>query len=139
MHLNPVACVRLLVFVLQDMVQVLSFFGSMSFRWPPALRAIYNSFSVLNLNVEIVAPECSVSVSFSQKWAAIQLLPVVFVGGVLLFVAVHTAVTRALWKFRLRKARRLALRTADASPSSFVFDTGVGVSITSMYYLYFGA
>jgi hypothetical protein len=54
----------------QDFVQVLSMFSNFGFAWPPAIKAIYSAFSILNFNVELLAPECSISISFETKWCA---------------------------------------------------------------------
>ncbi len=55
-------------FCLQDFLQVLSMFAGFGFDWPPAIRGIYNLFSLLNFNFELLAPECSVSLNFETKW-----------------------------------------------------------------------
>jgi hypothetical protein len=52
----------------QDFVQVLAMFAGFGFNWPPAVKAIYNAFSLVNFNFELLAPECSVSVNFETKW-----------------------------------------------------------------------
>jgi hypothetical protein len=57
-----------LLFGKQDFVQVLAMFAGFDFDWPPAVRAIFNAFSLVNFNFELLAPECSVSVNFETKW-----------------------------------------------------------------------
>jgi hypothetical protein len=52
----------------QDFVQVLAMFAGFDFDWPPAVRAIYNVFSLVNFNFELLAPECSVSINYETKW-----------------------------------------------------------------------
>jgi hypothetical protein len=52
----------------QDFLQVLSLFANFGFEWPPAVLAVYNAFSLLNFNFELLAPECSVSLNFEAKW-----------------------------------------------------------------------
>jgi hypothetical protein len=52
----------------QDFLQVLSMFANFGFEWPPAVKALYNVFSLLNFNFELLAPECSVSINFEAKW-----------------------------------------------------------------------
>ncbi len=49
-------------------MQVLSMFAGFGFDWPPAIRAIFNAFSLVNFNFELLAPECSVSIDFETKW-----------------------------------------------------------------------
>ncbi len=43
-------------------------FGGFDFAWPPPVRSLYNMFSLLNFNFELLAPECSLSVNFEAKW-----------------------------------------------------------------------
>jgi hypothetical protein len=51
-------------------MQVLSMFGGFGFAWPPAVKAIFNAFSLVNFNFDLLAPECSVSLDFESKWCA---------------------------------------------------------------------
>jgi hypothetical protein len=32
------------------------------------VRAIFDAFSLVNFNFELLAPECSVSINFEAKW-----------------------------------------------------------------------
>ena len=54
--------------VVQDFLQVLSMFAGFNFEWPPAVKGIFNVLSVANFNVNLVAPECSVALSYETKW-----------------------------------------------------------------------
>ena len=56
------------VAVTQDYMQVLSMFAGFGFDWPPAIKGIFNAFSLVNFNFELLAPECSVSLNFEAKW-----------------------------------------------------------------------
>ena len=44
-------------------------FAGFNFQWPDVLVAVYNALSLLNFNFELLAPECSVSLNFEQKWS----------------------------------------------------------------------
>jgi hypothetical protein len=57
----------------QDFLQVLSMFAGFDFDWPGPVMAIYNAFSLVNFNFELLAPECSVSINFETKWCAVCL------------------------------------------------------------------
>ncbi len=52
----------------QDFLQVLSMFAGFGFDWPPSVKALYNAFSLINFNFELLAPECSVSINYEAKW-----------------------------------------------------------------------
>jgi hypothetical protein len=47
---------------------VLSMFAGFGFEWPPAIKAIFNAYSLINFNFELLAPECSVSINYETKW-----------------------------------------------------------------------
>ncbi len=47
---------------------MLAMFAGFDFDWPPAIRALYDLFSLVNFNFELLAPECSVSINFEAKW-----------------------------------------------------------------------
>ncbi len=47
---------------------MLAMFAGFDFDWPPAVRAIFDAFSLVNFNFELLAPECSVSINFEAKW-----------------------------------------------------------------------
>jgi hypothetical protein len=49
-------------------MQVLSMFAGFGFDWPPAIKGIFNVFSLVNFNFELLAPECSVSLNYEAKW-----------------------------------------------------------------------
>ena len=63
----PLLCASALMFV-QDFIQVLSMFANFGFDWPPAIRGIFNVFSLVNFNFELLAPECSFTINFETKW-----------------------------------------------------------------------
>ena len=61
-----------------DWAQVVAIFADAGVQWPAPVRELLHILSAFNLNIEIVAPECLVpSVSFTQKFAAVMLIPVV--------------------------------------------------------------
>ena len=49
-------------------MQVLSMFANFGFDWPPVISSLFNIFSLVNFNFELLAPECSVSLDFEAKW-----------------------------------------------------------------------
>jgi hypothetical protein len=55
----------------QDFMQVLSMFANFGFAWPPAITSLFNLFSLVNFNFELLAPECSVSLDFEAKWCVV--------------------------------------------------------------------
>jgi hypothetical protein len=56
---------------------------------PPAVKSIFNIFSLVNFNFELLAPECSVSLNFEAKWW-------VTIGCLWMLVTVGVVVTSSL-------------------------------------------
>ena len=73
-----------------DYAQVLSILAmSNHVQWPEDLKRLFNIFSFANLNLDLLAPECSYpQMPYENKWAFIMLLPLLLVSvGVLAHVA----------------------------------------------------
>jgi len=70
-----------------DFVQVLAIFAKSRVQFPPLIRSVLQVFSAFNLNLELVAPECSVpDLDYRFKWFAVVLLPL---GAAILFLFMH--------------------------------------------------
>jgi hypothetical protein len=84
-------------------------FANAKVSWPPAIKELFNILSAFNLNIEIVAPEClSANVTFTQKFAAVMLLPIIL--G-MCFLVFH--VGTVAWKFVvLGRRKKLTGHTA---------------------------
>ena len=109
---------------------MLSIFASLKFHWPPALLAIYNSISVASFNLDLLAPECSISVSFKEKWLLTMSLPLLL----LMATTIVVNMVRALQCVQRRVLKRLpfgAMNELDLT------DVSVGIVISGLYYLYF--
>ena len=87
----------------QDFLQILSIFASFKFQWPAELTAVFNALSLASFNLEFLAPECTLSIHYIDRWLATSALPVLLgvavaivltvvkvlqVGGVLVVVTV---------------------------------------------------
>ena len=59
-----------------DFAQIVAMFAAFDFAWPVALRRSLNSVSASNFNLQILAPECSVTWSFKQRFYITQSIPV---------------------------------------------------------------
>ncbi len=109
---------------------MLAIFAAFKFDWPPALQQLYEALSLASFNLELLAPECSVSVTFESKWLVTASLPILL----LCAVGVVVALTRALqWT---QRTVFHVLPFGAASELSMV-NVSVGILITGSYYLYF--
>ena len=88
-----------------DYFQVLSILAnSNQIEWPDQIKSLYRVFSVFNLNLDLLAPECSMpSMGYEDKWAAIISLPIIAFS---VFLASHFM----KWghkKFVLKRSKKL--------------------------------
>jgi hypothetical protein len=80
-------------------------------RIPPSpFAGVYRAGSTLSLNIEVVAPECSVSLKFWQKWTAVQVIPII-TGTmlVLAFAAMNAHRVAAFFSIRARRVAKLRI------------------------------
>jgi hypothetical protein len=108
-----------------DFLQVVSIFTAFGFKWPAELNGVFTAASTASLNDQLLAPECSVSGwSLTRKWFAVQILPALFVGSLVIMFAVYGL----LAKFGTEERRK----SFSNKLSSFI-----GVCIAAVYTLYF--
>jgi hypothetical protein len=114
-----------------DFLQVVSMFASFNFDWPVELRGILNTVSASNLNIQLLAPECSLKFSFVAQWTSVALIPVLVVGS----VAIAGSCMTLVWKVRcaldrrFREVPRAPLPHPDLAPLE-------GLAFTALYFLY---
>lgn len=70
-------------------VQIIALFESLPLQWPESVRQMYNSISIVNFNIEIFAPDCSVPMSFKTKWFLKLSIPLLVVLMLLFVFAVQ--------------------------------------------------
>ena len=106
-------------------------FSGFGFKWPSELVALYNAFSLVNFNLELLAPECSVTINYEQKWYVVQLLPIILLGG----IVVVMAATRAL---QLVQQHVFHVLPFGALSKHSLTDVCIGIFISGLFMLYFG-
>jgi hypothetical protein len=105
-----------------DYFQVVAMFAQTKISWPPAITAMYTWMSAFNLNLELMAPECSFEFDFESKWSLIQSIPLI---GFAIFMTLHWG---KWFHKRCIKNRRNKLHTH--------IHTMIGTCITLLYYGY---
>jgi hypothetical protein len=81
-----------------DFLQVMTMFAGFEFQWPPLVRIVFSFASVFSFNIaEQAAPECTIAVTFFEKWLALQLFPAAVIALIVLSYggAMLTAVVQA--------------------------------------------
>lgn len=78
-----------------DLFQILSMFHGFKYPWPAAITTLFDIASVSTASIEMTAPQCTISLTYVQKWAASQVLPV-FLLGVLVFGIATSVLLRAV-------------------------------------------
>merc|ERR1711871_1841195 len=95
--------------------QVLATFMRTKVEWPEEVKFIVRAFSFFNLNLELLAPECSFeSFSFWRRWRWSMALPFIIVPG-------------------LSMAQNIRLRSKSKTERMSVV---VGSAVTSLYFIY---
>jgi Cu/Zn superoxide dismutase len=105
-----------------DYFQILAMLARTKVGWPKAVLEVYYWLSAFNLNLELLAPECSFDVDYSTKWIVIELLPAGLIGIFTLVV-----IAKAYHKACIQK------RTAKIFNHSHRL---IGFSLMCFYFLY---
>ena len=106
-------------------------FAGFGFDWPPSVTALFNAFSLINFNFELLAPECSVSLDFETKFYVIQSLPFLLFFG----ICVVVCATRVLQWVQQKLLGRIPF---GALSSLSLIDVCIGIFISGIFMLYFG-
>ena len=87
-----------------DYVQVLGVFGTANVQWPHVLVTLYNSFSIFNFNIDVLAPGCwqSVTYTFRDKWITLSILPLVILVFFGLTFYIHDFIMQRLGRLQSR-------------------------------------
>ena len=107
-----------------DYFQIMSILAmSNTINWPYNIKQIFNVLSFFNLNLDLMAPECSYpKVPYTVKWSMIMALPIFACG---FFLMVHMGV----WA----KKRFIEKRTKDLHRHIHLM---IGTSLIAFYYFY---
>eukprot|EP00937_MAST-01D_sp_MAST-1D-sp2_P001546 g1546.t1 len=107
-----------------DYFQIISILAmSNTIKWPSTLKKMFSMLSFFNLNLDLMAPECSYpTVPYAFKWSMIMSLPIF---AVMFFLAVHMAI----WF----KKRCIQKRTKDLHRHIHLM---IGTSLIAFYYFY---
>ena len=106
-----------------DYFQILSMFINAKVAWPPSILSAFSAFTIFNLNLEIIAPECwNVEVSYTDKWLAIELLP--------LFLGTFFSLMFMSKYLQKRFLQKRTTRLTSHLPKL------IGSTLLTMYYLY---
>lgn len=108
-------------------------FAAFKFAWPPAISAIFNAARVFSFSFEETAPECQISLSYSQKWGLVQLTPIVLCG--LIVVVYSLGSLSPVMKWATSATYRASGKFAPTV--SRQVDLAVGSAMTVLYYSYF--
>lgn len=82
-------------------------------QWPPALKNLLSELNFINLNVELVAPECSVAWDFGKQLSLILISPIVCTALIVVNSLVHFAVHKHARTVYVRRCVEDAITAAD--------------------------
>lgn len=96
-----------------DFAQSASVFARFEFAWPPLLLDAFKFISLFTLNIDVVAPSCSIKWSYSLRFYSIQAVPA-FVGSSLLVAFIVITGAKLLWRCGQRGCAYLGKRRQAA-------------------------
>ena len=122
-----------------DLLQTLSMFKSFAFSWPRVVDVTLSATAASTFNIDLVSPECSISITFVEKWYILQVFPVICASCLVFGILTSTVVSEArhMWAQRMMSkmnrsvCRRAAWRSA--------YDNIIGGVFTVAYYTCVGA
>ncbi len=117
-----------------DFLQTLSMFKSFAFQWPGTIGLTLAAAAASTFNIDLVSPECTISITFVRKWLILQVFPAIcaacLIFGILMSTVIvelrHAWMQRAVPSERRSSCRRTAWRSA--------LDNMIGGVFTVAYY-----
>ena len=103
-------------------------FANFNFAWPVSLKGLLNPVSASNMNLQLLAPECSLKLGFKQQWFGVAMLPLVILSSL--------GVIIVLLKLAHRAKVYLAARQARRPPPPPELAAIEGLAFTALYCLY---
>ena len=91
-----------------DYFQVLSIFADTKADWPASIELVYDYMSFFSFNLNVAKPECTISLTYEEKWFFVETVPLFMlatVGGFSLMSAFYMRFVknkhgfRKVWKF----------------------------------------
>jgi hypothetical protein len=101
-----------------DMMQILSVFAALDLSWPIEVRAVWTTVSATTFSLQILAPECSIQVSYSDKFFAVASIPPLLAVGTLGLVVVDVVRKYAPGWIAYLKRNQETSPTAPPSPAT---------------------
>ncbi len=73
-------------------LQSVAMFATFKLNWSPQVRSVFHGLSFLNLNVEVLSPECYVqdsSTTYELKWNLVMLSPVILLSIIIVLIVLE--------------------------------------------------
>jgi hypothetical protein len=109
-----------MVYIAMTYWQALSMFRNLKVSWPPEVMAVFNAFSVLNLNIEMTSPDCFMSDSkdaFELKFYSTLAIPSAIALFCVFMLIVQSVLELILAIFRKCCGRKKAEETKPETPT----------------------
>ena len=118
-----------------DFLQTLSMFKSFAFAWPSLINTTLAATAASTFNIDLVSPECTITITFVRKWVILQVFPVICGACLIVGIVTSTLVVelRSMWQQRARPDGRQTLCRRSAWRSAQ--DSIVGGIFTVAYYM----
>jgi hypothetical protein len=103
-------------------------FVNLAFAWPQELKDVFSPISLFNFNIQILAPECSVKWTYTNKFFTIASLPVLAVVCTFIVALGIYIKNYAKSKWERKQGKSLSPPTER--------DSLYGIVLSSFYYVF---
>ncbi|KAJ3426191.1 insulin-like growth factor binding proteinn-terminal [Anaeramoeba flamelloides] len=110
--------------ILISFFQIITLFPSMLFNWPIEVLDFFQNLTFFNFNMDFLALECSLNLSFKQKWFLIQLLPIITLFFFVILYAgayLHSRMVKRIGNKILNKYPNLCTKPSKNEQNYFTF------------------
>ncbi|KAJ3446898.1 hypothetical protein M0812_07893 [Anaeramoeba flamelloides] len=109
--------------ILVSFFQIIVLFPKMLFNWPFKIQNFFKNFTFFNLNIDILALECSLNLTYTQKWFMIMLLPIVIIFLFVSFycvILIHTKIIKKIGTKLINKFPSLFIKPSDFQQNKYL-------------------
>lgn len=117
-----------------DFLQTLSMFKSFAFSWPRVVDVTLSATAASTFNIDLVSPQCTISITFVEKWYILQVFPVICAACLVFGILTSTIVSEARHMWAQRAAPKMNRSTCRRAAWRSSYDNVLGGVFTVMYY-----
>ncbi|KAJ5071562.1 repeat outer membrane protein [Anaeramoeba ignava] len=110
--------------IMFSFLQVLAVISGLKLNWPDSIESTWRSISIFNFNIDYLAVECSLSLTYTQKWILCMVFPFILLIVLLLvyfFVFLHSKIIEKCGAGFMRKFPRFCSKPSRKTTNKYLF------------------